>query len=244
MDGPPPILDYRTPADDKPSMDPAAAVAGAAAAGSAAACVAAIPFGELSFGVAVCLALVAGVAGLHGIGRTRRYRLRLERTGNTRGGRAFAWLGVLTAAATVFVGLTLPTMGRAREGANRIKCASNLRQIGQALRQYALDGDGTFPPDFDVLLANSDLWPEAFVCPSNESGAENPSPPLVFGANCDYLYLGDGLNDSAAATRVLALGDPTHHGDDGTNVLFADGMVRFLTYAGVVEALTTNRGTP
>ena len=37
----------------------------------------------------------------------------------------------------VLVGILLPTLGKAREAANRTKCLSNLRQIGTALQMYA-----------------------------------------------------------------------------------------------------------
>src|SRR5689334_17149090 len=37
----------------------------------------------------------------------------------------------------VLVGILLPTLGKAREAANRTKCLSNLRQIGVAIQMYA-----------------------------------------------------------------------------------------------------------
>jgi len=37
----------------------------------------------------------------------------------------------------LLISILLPSLNRAREQANRIKCASNLRQIGQALEMYA-----------------------------------------------------------------------------------------------------------
>ncbi len=39
----------------------------------------------------------------------------------------------------LLISILLPSLNRARESANRVKCASNLRQIGQAMRQYAID---------------------------------------------------------------------------------------------------------
>ncbi|MFA7231763.1 MAG: DUF1559 domain-containing protein, partial [Victivallaceae bacterium] len=38
-----------------------------------------------------------------------------------------------------FIGLCLPPLGCAREGARRISCASNLKQIYLSLEQYATD---------------------------------------------------------------------------------------------------------
>ena len=39
----------------------------------------------------------------------------------------------------LLISILLPSLNRAREAANRIKCGSNLRQVGQAMRQYAID---------------------------------------------------------------------------------------------------------
>jgi prepilin-type N-terminal cleavage/methylation domain-containing protein len=37
---------------------------------------------------------------------------------------------------TVLIAVLLPVLGRAREHANRVKCAANLRSMGQALTMY------------------------------------------------------------------------------------------------------------
>lgn len=47
----------------------------------------------------------------------------------------------------LLISILLPTLNKARESANRIKCGSNMRQIGQAMRQYAIDDvrGGAYP---------------------------------------------------------------------------------------------------
>ena len=45
----------------------------------------------------------------------------------------------------LLISILLPSLNRAREQANRIKCASNLRQIGQAIQIYANVNKGAFP---------------------------------------------------------------------------------------------------
>src|SRR5215213_8253646 len=47
----------------------------------------------------------------------------------------------------------LPPLNRAREQSNRVKCASNMRQIGQAMFIYASVNGGQFPDKLDKLLS-------------------------------------------------------------------------------------------
>jgi prepilin-type N-terminal cleavage/methylation domain-containing protein/prepilin-type processing-associated H-X9-DG protein len=45
----------------------------------------------------------------------------------------------------LLISILLPSLNRARETANRVKCASNLRQIGQAILLYSNDDKGPYP---------------------------------------------------------------------------------------------------
>lgn len=45
----------------------------------------------------------------------------------------------------LLISILLPSLNRARETANRVKCASNLRQIGQAILLYSNDNNGAYP---------------------------------------------------------------------------------------------------
>jgi prepilin-type N-terminal cleavage/methylation domain-containing protein len=45
----------------------------------------------------------------------------------------------------VLISVLLPALGKARESANAIKCAANLRSIGQGLLIYAAENKSTFP---------------------------------------------------------------------------------------------------
>src|SRR4051812_34165302 len=45
----------------------------------------------------------------------------------------------------LLISILLPSLNRARETANRVKCASNLRQIGQAILLYSNDNRGAYP---------------------------------------------------------------------------------------------------
>jgi prepilin-type N-terminal cleavage/methylation domain-containing protein/prepilin-type processing-associated H-X9-DG protein len=45
----------------------------------------------------------------------------------------------------LLISILLPTLGKARENANRVQCASNLRQIGTALMIYVNEAKGRLP---------------------------------------------------------------------------------------------------
>jgi prepilin-type N-terminal cleavage/methylation domain-containing protein/prepilin-type processing-associated H-X9-DG protein len=45
----------------------------------------------------------------------------------------------------LLISILLPSLNRARETANRVKCQSNLRQIGQAILLYCNDNKGPYP---------------------------------------------------------------------------------------------------
>ena len=51
----------------------------------------------------------------------------------------------------LLISILLPSLSKARETANRVKCGSNLRQMGQALQLYANENNGNFPrTNFDT----------------------------------------------------------------------------------------------
>src|SRR5688500_14298714 len=52
---------------------------------------------------------------------------------------------VVIGVVAVLIGLLLPAMGRAREQAKAVKCASQLRQVGQAIQSYANVNLGWIP---------------------------------------------------------------------------------------------------
>jgi len=45
----------------------------------------------------------------------------------------------------ILIGILLPALARARQGANSANCLSNLRQIGQAMQMYVIANKGSLP---------------------------------------------------------------------------------------------------
>jgi prepilin-type processing-associated H-X9-DG protein len=134
--------------------------------------------------------------------------------------------------------ILLPSLNRAREQAQRVKCASNLRQIGQAAQLFANDHNGNFPDTAEQLLAHSDLESIVFVCPSSNDtaapGADSKiqAANLRAGGHLSYVYVGKGLSavtgPGATGKAIVAYEPLTNHANGGINVLFSDGHVEFF----------------
>src|SRR5205823_5745197 len=61
--------------------------------------------------------------------------------------RAFTLVELLVVIGIIalLISILMPALSAAKERANRIKCGSNLRQIGQGLLLYANDNRGIYP---------------------------------------------------------------------------------------------------
>jgi prepilin-type processing-associated H-X9-DG protein len=137
----------------------------------------------------------------------------------------------LTPVATtaVLAGMLLPALNQAREKARRISCVSNLKQIGLALKQYAMDHKDNFPKADNAAglneLVKTDYMVDLKVynCPS----VSNPQARgTLKEANSSYIYLG-GFKEVMSPALPLAFDKPGNH-KRYINILFLDGHVRGL----------------
>lgn len=144
--------------------------------------------------------------------------------------------------APVMMSILLPSLTRARETANRVKCANNMRQIGLAIALYSNENKGKYPEDLGTLVLEEGISAEVFTCPSM-SGASLPrgaTPQEMaewVNENSQFVYLGAGLTSSAPSEQPVLYEPLEHHGGDGANVLFADAHVEFVTPATLRQLL-------
>ncbi|HEY0008105.1 MAG TPA: DUF4190 domain-containing protein [Tepidisphaeraceae bacterium] len=192
------------------------------------------------------LAIVAIVLGIIALVKTRDPRV---------GGRGLAIGGIAAGAAGLLVGLLLmsillPSLNRAREAANRIQCASHMRQIGLALRVYSNENQSLYPRDLATLAAASDIEPSVFICPLDDldaaSGADWATKIVPGGPHCSYIYIyRPGMSDRNLNADAVVLYEPlSNHGGDGGNVLYADGHVDWLSKAAFQQEITRAGGNP
>ena len=160
--------------------------------------------------------------------------------------RGMGLLGLVVAVVVVgggLIAILLPSLCRAREPANRAKCASNLHQVGLAISLYEQDHDGQYPPALAVLPVEEQISADVFICPSsNDEKATDNSPGGTAAAikaaeanatgykHClSYLYVGRGLTEKTATpTTVVAYEPLDNHDGEGTHVLYGDGHAEWV----------------
>src|SRR5438128_382874 len=96
-----------------------------------------------------CAAVVLGLG--------TRTRMRAVHRRNHGLATAALLLGAAEFALLILFYLSLPLGGDSKKYQDRVKCASNLRQIGLGLLLYANDNHGATPPSLGVLIATADL---------------------------------------------------------------------------------------
>lgn len=131
----------------------------------------------------------------------------------------------------------------------RLSCLSNLKSIGLAFKQYAMDYDGWLPDKSGAegleQLRSTDYLTDhgVYLCPSTTTQRGKGNQPLT-NEIVDYIYqagLQDPPVDGKDSSKIPVIWDkPTNHENYG-NVLFLDGHVKgfegkdWMEQAGIKE---------
>jgi prepilin-type processing-associated H-X9-DG protein len=144
----------------------------------------------------------------------------------------------------MMIATLLPALNRAREQANRVKSASNLRQIGQAAMMYANENKNKYPPDLATMYKRQDLTPSVFINPRTETTPPPPGTPEEMAAwvqeHSDYVWIGGDKTAASPPEQVLAY-EKLEENPEGVNVLFADGHVEFMPIPVAREAIDKSK---
>jgi hypothetical protein len=173
--------------------------------------------------------LIGMILGYVGLRRARIHSAR---------GRPLACLALwLSAASLLFGGCVVTVLSiamlRASETANRAMCSSQMNAIRCSLQLYANENRGWFPQGLDDLVRTQDITTECFVCPSSSDtkavGAtvDETLSNLTAGGHLSYVYTGQNMRWSQAASVVLMHEPLTNHGD-GAHFVFGDGSIQFI----------------
>jgi len=145
--------------------------------------------GVITFGITAIVGLILGILGLNAI---RESRGRLKGQGLATAGIAVS--GICLAFGLVggiLAGMLLPALGKARAEARKMKCASNLRNIAQAMNLYLMKYGDTSMYAIPAHSFRGDCWlaslywtgmveePKIFLCPGTSDAGRIPSrqPP-------------------------------------------------------------------
>jgi prepilin-type processing-associated H-X9-DG protein len=145
---------------------------------------------------------------------------------------------------TVMMGIMMPSLARARITANRVKSASNLRQIGQAMLLYSNENKGKYPREMGELLLTQDITVDVFVNPETKTKAprnKNKEDQAAWASkDSDYEYLGAGKDNTTPAEVVVAH-EKVRPGVQGLNMLYGDGHVEWNVLSVAEQILAKQR---
>jgi prepilin-type processing-associated H-X9-DG protein len=150
-------------------------------------------------------AIILGVAALSKINKSAG---RQRGTGVAIGGICTGGVGLIVGTA-MMAAMLLPAFAGMREKGRRTQCMSNLRQMGIASHNYAVDHDLHLPRTLDDLLAYG-ITTNMLVCPSAKDRTR-----------CSYELLPVKFGGEAVDTVLIREIEPNHGGR--RNQLYMDG---------------------
>jgi prepilin-type processing-associated H-X9-DG protein len=136
-----------------------------------------------------------------------------------------------------------PAIAAAKTTAYRAVCATNMRQVGTALIEYANENEGKYPNDLQALVPNYTdqfaLTPDKFVVLGTNKQPGNMANVSQW---TDFVLVPNrkatGLSDS-----ILLFTKPECYPNGGGNILYVDGRVSIITSSDEYNRLTRGLDT-
>lgn len=136
-------------------------------------------------------------------------------------------IGIFLGLIPLFITFMMPTLGKIRDQAWHVQCASQLSIIGKAIVMYSNDYNDQFPLTLEVLIETTDLDPKNLVCPSNK----NPK------GQRSYIYRGNDLTAASPGDMILVYDKYDNHNGEARNVLYADFHVEKIDVNDIFQAI-------
>jgi prepilin-type processing-associated H-X9-DG protein len=187
--------------------------------------------GILSIFTFFLTAIPAIILGIIGIFKIEKSAGQLKGKGLAIAGIAVPGASLLFMVPIMMIAIMIPALTSARAQAQRVACASTLKQLGVAMQIYAEDNNHKYPmaDKWCDLLKPYYMDEKVLICPSAGQGrchyainpqAEPNSPPDVV-----LLFETKGGWNQAGGPDILST---DNHKGEGCNVLFNDGHVEFV----------------
>jgi hypothetical protein len=127
----------------------------------------------------------------------------------------------------MMIGTLIPSLQQARAQTRRAISGANLNAIYRGIAMYMAENDGRFPPDLEVLIKHGTIPRQMLYSPSMNRPEDflqrRPYPEP------DYVYFGHRLGHVAPVGLILAFEKPECNHNQGTNVLYVAGNVKWCS---------------
>ena len=182
---------------------------------------------------------------------------------SSRQGFTLVELLVVIGIIALLISILLPSLARARETANRVKCSNNLRQVGLAIMMYSNDNKGAYPSalfNYTTLPGEVTLYSVAAGGTSCPPVGVNPAATNVNNVPASYFMVAksqslsmdvftcpssnasrDPLNSTndkdTTPVNLATAGDLNQHANfTGTDPAAASAVTKYLSYGFAVPS--------